>query len=71
MLAGLLYTYSWQGHPCWACQLKPMIHLAILYANRRDQRKSPGVPSAVMAIFTDRHDQRIKSPISDMSDIGD
>ena len=39
-----------------------------LYA---DRRKSPGVPDAAMAIFADRRDRRIKSPISGMSDIGD
>ena len=37
------------------------VYLAILYA---DRRKSPGVPGAAMAIFTDRRDWRIKSPIS-------
>ena len=48
--------------------LKPATHLAILYADRCDRRKSPGVPGAAIAIFADR---RIKSPISGMSDIGD
>ena len=52
-------------------QLKPATHLAILYADRRDRRKSPGVPRAVIAIFADRFDRRIKSLISGMSDIGD
>ena len=42
--------------------LKPATHLAILYANRRDGRKSPGVPGAAIAIFADRRDQRINSP---------
>ena len=51
--------------------LKPATHLAILYADRRDRRKSPGVPGAVIAIFADRRDRLIKSPISGMSDIGD
>ena len=51
--------------------LKPATHLAILYADRRDRRKSPSVPGAAIAIFADRRDRRIKSPISDMSDIGD
>ena len=51
--------------------LKPATHLAILYADRRDRRKSPGVPSAAIAIFAVRRDRRIKSPISGMSDIGD
>ena len=51
--------------------LKPATHLAILYADRRDRRKSPGVPGAAIAIFADRRDRRIKSPISGMSDIGD
>ena len=36
--------------------------MEILYADRRDRRKSPGVPGAVIAIFADRRDQRIKSP---------
>ena len=36
---------------------KPATHLAILYADRRDQRKSPGVPGAAIAIFADRRDQ--------------
>ena len=48
--------------------LKPATHLAILYTDHGDRRKSPGVPGAAMAIFGDR---RIKSPISGMSDIGD
>ena len=47
--------------------LKPGTHLAILYADRRDRRKSPGVPGAAIAIFADRRDRRIKSPISDMN----
>ena len=51
--------------------VKPAIHLAILYADRRDRRKPPGVPGAAIAIFADRRDRRIKSPISGMSDIGD
>ena len=46
---------------------KPATHLAILYADRRDRRKSPDVPGAATAIFTDRRDLRIKSPISGMS----
>ena len=54
---------------CVAC-FKPATHLAILYADRRDWRKSPGVPGAAIAIFADRRDRRIKSPISGMSDIG-
>ena len=45
--------------------------LAILYADRSDRQKSPGVPGAAIAIFADRRDRRIKSPISGMSDIGD
>ena len=52
-------------------QLKPATRLAILCADRRDRRKSPGVPGAAIAIFADRRDRRIKSPISGMSDIGD
>ena len=57
----------------WRCfgSLKPATHLAILYADRRDRRKSSGVPGAAIAIFADRRDRRIKSPISGMSDIGD
>ena len=51
--------------------LKPATNLAILYADRRDRRKSPGVPGAAIAIFVDRRDRRIKSSISGMSDIGD
>ena len=51
--------------------LKSATHLAILYADRRDRRKSPGVRGAAIAIFADRRDRRIKSPISGMSDIGD
>ena len=51
--------------------LKPATHLAILYADRRDRRKSPGVSGAAIATFADRRDRRIKSPISGMSDIGD
>ena len=50
---------------------KPATHLAILYADRGDRRKSPGMPGGVIAIFVDRRDRRIKSPISCMSDIGD
>ena len=49
---------------------KPAAHLAILYADCGDRRKSPGVPGAAIAIFADRRDRR-KSPISGMSDIGD
>ena len=30
---------------------KPATHLAILYADRRDRRKSPGVPGPAIAIF--------------------
>ena len=52
-------------------RVKPATHLAILYADRRDRRKSPAVPGAAIAIFADRRDRRIKSPISGMSDIGD
>ena len=51
--------------------LKPATHLAILYTDRRDRRKSPGVPGAAIAIFADCRDRRLKSPISGMSDIGD
>ena len=51
--------------------LKPATHLAILYADRGDPRKSPGVSGAAIVIFADRRDQRIKSPVSGMSDFGD
>ena len=51
--------------------VKPVTHLAILYADRGNRRKLPGVHGAAMAIFADRRDRRIKSPISGMSDIGD
>ena len=46
---------------------KPATHLAILYADRRDRRKSPGVPGAAIAIFANRR----QSLISGVSDIGD
>ena len=49
---------------------KPATDLAILYTDRGDRRKTPGVSGATIAIFADRRDRRIKSPISDMSDIG-
>ena len=39
--------------------LKEVTHKAILYADRRDRRKSPGVPGAAIAIFVDRGDRRI------------
>ena len=39
-------------------QFKPATHLAILYADRRDRRKSPGVPGAAIAIFADRRHGR-------------
>ena len=52
-------------------QVKPATHLAILYADRGDRRKSSGVPDAAIAIFADCRERRIKSPISGMSDIGD
>ena len=50
--------------------LKPATHLAILYADRRDRRKSPGVPGGAIRV-ADHRDRRIKSPMSGMSDIGD
>ena len=43
--------------------VKPATHLAILYADRRDRRKSPGVPGAAIAIFADRRDRRIIADI--------
>ena len=48
---------------------KTVTHLAILFADRSDRRKSPGVTGAAMAIFADRRDRRLKSPISGMSDV--
>ena len=48
-----------------------MTQIAILYADRGDQRKSPGVPGAATAILADRSDQRIRLPISGMSPIND
>ena len=51
--------------------IKPATHLAILYADRRNRRKSPGVPGAAIAIFADRRDRGIKSLISGMLDICD
>ena len=47
--------------------LKPATHLAILYADRRDRRKSAGVPGAAIAIFADHRDRRIKSPKSGLA----
>ena len=47
--------------------LKPATHLAILYADRRGQRKSPRVPGVAIAIFANRRDRRINSPMSGMS----
>ena len=44
-----------------------MTQPAILYADRGDRRKSPGVPGAATAIFADRSDQRIKLSICGMS----
>ena len=41
-----------------------MTQLPILYSDRGDRRKSPGVPGAATAIFADRSDQRMKLPIS-------
>ena len=34
--------------------VKPATHLTILYADRCDRRKSPGVRGAAIAIFADR-----------------
>ena len=47
--------------------VKPSTHWVILYADRRERRKSPGVPGAAIAIFADRRDRRIKSPICGIS----
>ena len=46
-------TYMYTDDTTIYC-VKAATHLAILYADRRDRRKSPGVPGAVMAIFADR-----------------
>ena len=51
--------------------LKPPTHLAILYTDCHDRQKLPSVPCTAIAIFIDLRDQRIKSPRSGMSDIGD
>ena len=67
----LVYSKNVVIYSCSFFSLKPATHLAILYADRRDGRKSPGVPGAAIAIFADRCDRRIISPISGMSDIGD
>ena len=40
-------------------RVKQATHLAILYADRRDGQKSPGVHGAAIAIFAGRHDRRI------------
>ena len=64
-----LITDFW--HAKCVAGLKPATDLAILYADRRDRRKSPSVPGAAIAIFADCRDRRIKSSISGMSDIGD
>ena len=40
--------------------IKPVTHLTILYADRSGRRRSPAVPSAAIAIFTDSRDQLIK-----------
>ena len=48
-----------------------MTHLAILYTDHGDRRKSPIVLGAAIAIFANPRDRGIKSPISGMSDIGD
>ena len=49
--------------------VKPATHLAILYTDHRDRRKSPGVPGAAIVIFASHGDRRIKSPISDGNEI--
>ena len=41
--------------------LKPATHLVILYTDRDDLRKLPGVSGAAITIFADRRDRRIKS----------
>ena len=38
---------------------RPATHLAILYADRLDRQKSPGVPDAAIAIFADYRDRRL------------
>ena len=57
--------------PHLRANFKLAAHLAILYADRGDRRKSPGVLGAAIAIFADHRDRRIKSPISGMSNIGE
>ena len=59
---------SWHYTNFKIVTVKPATHVAILYADRRDRR---GVPGAAIAIFAERRDWRIKSPLSGMSDIGD
>ena len=51
--------------------LKPGTHEAILYADRSDWPNSFSVPPTAIANFADRHDWRIKSSISGMSDTSD
>ena len=53
----LTFTFSKSG------ELKPATHLAILYADRRDRWKSPGMSGATIAIFTDHRDRRIIADI--------
>ena len=69
----LKLTYVVFDHPGinFLTIVKPATDLAILYADRRERRKSPGESGAAIAIFADRRDRRTKSPISGMSDIGD
>ena len=43
----LIYLRNYHHYHCH----KPATHLAILYADRRDRRKSPSVPGAAIAIF--------------------
>ena len=43
--------------------LRPATHLAILYADPGDRRKSPGVPGAAIAVLADRGDRRLKSHV--------
>ena len=64
-------AYKQIGHCREKKMTKMCLRVAILYADRGDRRKSPGVPGAAIAIFADRRDRRIKSPIFGMSDIGD
>ena len=44
--------------PLKSSELHPVTHYAILYADRRERRKSPSVPGAAIAVFADRLNRR-------------